>query len=82
MSDRCPLGYLFRSPSGFEGERDQVIRFFYFFSLTSVLQPVKIIYFVLSQVNHKVGQKREIPEKKNNLTTHKQNLACLTCDPS
>ena len=27
------------------------------------------------------GQKREIP-KKTHLTTRKQNLACLTCDPS
>ena len=43
--------------------------------------PVKIISLNLSQVNHKLGRKRENPEK-NHLTTHKQNLACLTCDPS
>ena len=36
-------------------------------------------YFThLSRANRKVVQKREIPEKN----THKQNLACLTCDPS
>ena len=29
----------------------------------------------------KVERKREIPKKKH-LTTRKQNLACLTCDPS
>ena len=36
---------------------------------------------ILSQVNHKVRRKQEIPEK-NQRTTHKQNLACLICDPS
>ena len=40
-----------------------------------VLRPVKII------INHKVGRKREIPEK-NHLITRKQDLACLTHDPS
>ena len=49
----------------------------YFFFIW-VLRSVKII---LSRVNRKAGQKREIPEK-NHLTTRKQNLACLTCDPS
>ena len=42
---------------------------------------VNIISVILSRVNREVGQKREIPEK-NHLTTHKQNLACLTCDLS
>ena len=42
-----------------------------------VLQPVKIISLILSRVNHKVGQKWEIPEKKH-LNTRKQNLACPT----
>ena len=36
---------------------------------------------ILSRVNLKVVPKRGIPEK-NHLTTCKQNLACLTCDPS
>ena len=49
--------------------------------LSCVLQPVKIISFILSRVNRKVGRKRDIPEKKH-LTTHKQNLACLTYDLS
>ena len=54
----------------------------FFFGL--VLQPVKIISLILSWVNRKVGgggRKRVIPEKKH-LATHKQNLACLACDPS
>ena len=42
---------------------------------------VNIISVILSRVNREVGQKREIPEK-NHLITHKQNLACLTCDLS
>ena len=46
-----------------------------------VLRPVKIISFILSRFNRKVGRKREIPEKSH-LTTRKQNLACLTYDPS
>ena len=46
-----------------------------------MLRPVKIISLILSRVNRKVGQKRKIPEKKH-LTTHKQNLDCLTYDPS
>ena len=41
------------------------------------LRPVKIISFILSRVIHKVGWKREIPDK-NHLTTRKQNLSCLT----
>ena len=41
---------------------------------------VKIISPILSRVNHKMGRKREIPEKKH-LNTRQQNLACLTCDP-
>ena len=45
-----------------------------------VLQPVKIISLILSQVNRKVGRKQEIPEKSH-LNTCKQNLACLKCDP-
>ena len=45
----------------------------------SVLRPVKIILLNLSRINRKVGRKWEIPEK-NNLTTHKQNLACPTYD--
>ena len=39
----------------------------------------KIILLILSRVNREVGRKREIPEQKH-LTTHKENLACLTCD--
>ena len=35
----------------------------------------------LSQINHRVGRKQEIPQKKH-LTICKQNLACLTYDPS
>ena len=54
---------------------------FLFFFIIWVLRPVKIISLILSWVNHKVGQKWEIPEK-NYLTTRKQNLTCLTCDPS
>ena len=46
-----------------------------------VLQPIKIISLILSQVSCKVGWKWEIPEKKH-LTARKQNLACLRCDPS
>ena len=46
-----------------------------------VLRLVKIIALILSRVNLKVGQKREIPET-NHLITLKQNFACLTCDPS
>ena len=38
-------------------------------------------YFILSRFNRKMGWKREIPEN-NHSTTRKQNLACLTCDPS
>ena len=45
------------------------------------LRPVKIITLILSRVNREVGGKRGSIEK-NYLTTHKQNLACLTCDPS
>ena len=44
-----------------------------------VLQPVKFISLILSQVCRWLGQKQEIPEK-NHLTTRKQNLADLTCD--
>ena len=58
-----------------------LILVFIFFFLFGVLQPVKIISLILSQVNHEVGRKREIIEKKH-LTTHKQNLACLKSDPS
>ena len=47
--------------------------FFFFF--------IWIISLILSRVNRKVGRKREIPKKKH-LTTRKQNLACLTYDPS
>ena len=36
-----------------------------------VLQPIKIISLILSQVNVQVGWKREIT-KKNHLTIHKQ----------
>ena len=46
-----------------------------------VLWPVKIILLILSRIKCKVGRKWEIPEK-NHLTTRKQNLACLTYDPS
>ena len=42
---------------------------------------VKIISLILSRVNRYVGRKRVIPET-NHLTTRKQNLACLKCDPS
>ena len=42
-----------------------------------VLRPLKISSLILSQFNRKVGWKWEIPEKIH-LTTHKQNLACLT----
>ena len=42
---------------------------------------VKIISLILIRVNHKVGRKRDISEKKH-MTIRKQNLACLTCDPS
>ena len=45
------------------------------------LRPGKIIPLILSRVNRKVVRKREIPEK-NHLTTRKQTLACLACDPS
>ena len=46
-----------------------------------VLGSVNIISLILSRVNCKIGRKREIPEK-HHLTSHKQNLACLTVDPS
>ena len=45
--------------------------FFFFFFLIWVLRPVKIISLILSQVNHQVGRKLEIP-KKNHLNTRKQ----------
>ena len=45
-----------------------------------VLRPVKIISIILSRANRKMGRKREI--EKNHLTTRKQNLACLSGDPS
>ena len=39
-------------------------------------------YFThFSRVSWKVGRIRKIPEKKH-VDTRKQNLACLTCDPS
>ena len=38
-------------------------------------------YFILSRFSCKMGRKREIPEN-NHPITHKQNLTCLTCDPS
>ena len=37
-----------------------------------VVWPVKIISFMMSRVNHKVGQNREIHEKKKHLTKCKQ----------
>ena len=40
---------------------------------TCILLSVKIISIILSRVNHKVGRKQEILEKKN-LSTRKQNL--------
>ena len=46
-----------------------------------VWRHIKTISLILSRVNLKVGRKREIGEKKH-LTTRKQNLSCLTCDPS
>ena len=52
-----------------------------FFFIFIVYWPIKVISLILSPVNREVGRKQEIPEK-NNLTTRKQNLACLTCDPS
>ena len=36
-----------------------------FFFVIWVLRPVTIISLILSRVNHKVGGKRDIPEKKN-----------------
>ena len=56
-------------------------KFIFIFFFILVLQSVKIISLILSRFNRKVGRKREIPEKKH-LTTHKHNLACLTCDQS
>ena len=53
----------------------------WFFYFIWVLRPIKIISLILSRVNHLVGRKQVIPEKKH-LTTRKQNLACLTYDPS
>ena len=41
----------------------------------------KIISLILSRVKRYVERKWEIPEK-NHQTTCKQNLACLTYDPS
>ena len=42
----------------------------------------RLDYFTHFEPSHlKVGRKREIPEKKH-LTTRKQNLACVTFDPS
>ena len=49
--------------------------------LDLVLRPVKIIALIVSRANREVGHNREIPEKKH-LTTRKQNLFFLTCDPS
>ena len=49
--------------------------------IISLILSFKIISLILRGVNRKVEQKQEIP-KQNHLTTHKQNLACLTCDPS
>ena len=46
-----------------------------------VLRHVKVISFILSRINCKAGRKREVAEKTH-LTTRKQNLSCLTCDPS
>ena len=60
------------------GSPSELLDFFFFLW---VLRTVKIISLILSRVNRKVRRKREIPEK-NHLTTRKQNLACLTCDPS
>ena len=61
------------------------IDIFFFFSFFLyfiwILWPIKIISLILSRVNRKIGWKPEIHKKKN-LTTHKQNLADLTCDPS
>ena len=51
------------------------------FVFIRALRPVKIISLILRLGNSKVGRKREIPKKKH-LSTHKQNLACLTCDSS
>ena len=53
----------------------------HFFFFIWILRPFKIIWLILSRVNRLVGRKWEIPEK-NHLTTRKQNLVCLTCDPS
>ena len=45
-----------------------------YITVYTFLRPVKMISLIMNRVNHKVGQKREIPEKKH-MTTHKQNLA-------
>ena len=66
--------------SGHYRKQSCVFSFIYFFFIW-VLWPIKIISLILSWFNHKVGRKWEISEKKH-LTTRKQNLVCLPCDPS
>ena len=46
------------------------------------LRPVKNISLILSRVNRKVGQKREIPEKNHLTPPQAELLARLTCDLS
>ena len=57
------------------------MKFYFFIFLIWVLRHIKMISLISSRVNRKVGGKWEICEI-NHLTTRKQNLACLTCDPS
>ena len=72
----------------FSQVRHQLRRRSVFFCFYLGLRPVKIIAVILSRVSCKVGQKREISEKKTSdypqaeLGSRKQNLACLACVPS
>ena len=59
----------------------QLFFFSSFFFFIWGLRLLKIISLILSRVNHKMGRKREIPQKIH-LTTCKQNLVCFTYDPS
>ena len=54
------------------------IIFFFWFGFYG---PSRLFHSFWAESNDRWGEKREIHEKKH-MTTHKQNLACLTCDPS
>ena len=65
----------------FSEQKLDLTLFLFVFFFIWVLRPDNIISLILNQVSRKVGRKWGIPEKTH-LTTRKQKLACLTCDPS